>query len=74
MLFRSNDELNLTPILEDVVLQEVPLKVVKKGKIDYPKGKGWSVTTEKEYAKRKSEEIDPRLAVLKDYKFDDKEE
>lgn len=70
----EGDELDLLPIVEEIILQEVPIKVVKKGKIDYPKGNGWQVTTEADYAKQKLEKTDPRLAILKNYQFNDKEE
>lgn len=70
----EGDELDLMPVIEDVILQEIPLKVVKKDKIDYPKGNGWQVTTEADYARQKSEETDSRLAILKNYQFNDKEE
>ncbi|MFI3284532.1 MAG: DUF177 domain-containing protein [Erysipelotrichaceae bacterium] len=68
------DELDLEPYLQDIVMQEVPLKVVKKGEIVYPKGDGWHVSTEEEYEKSREEKLDPRLAVLQNYQFNDKEE
>ncbi len=53
------------------ILVEVPIKVRKPGIIDYPKGDGWEVVSEDTYQKEKSNKIDPRLAVLKDYKPQD---
>ena len=55
------------------ILPEVPIKVVKNAKIEYPRGDGWRVMTEETYRRLKDEEIDPRLAKLKEYKFDEEE-
>ncbi len=70
----KGEELNIGPLVFETIMQEVPLKVVKEGIIDYPKGDGWKITSEEEYAKSKEEKLDPRLAVLKEFKFSDKEE
>ena len=67
----KGDELDLAPLVFEYIMQEVPLKVVKEGEIIYPKGKGWEITTEKDYEKTKEETIDPRLEVFKNFKFDD---
>lgn len=50
---------------------DIPLKVVKPGVIDYPKGDGWEVISEETYQKEKKRNIDPRLSILKDYKPQD---
>ena len=34
----------------------------------HKEGDGWTITSEKEYAKMKKEKVDPRLEVLKKYK------
>ena len=52
-------------------MMEVPLKIVKEGLTQYPKGDGWEVVKEEDYIKEKSKEIDPRLAKLKEFKLED---
>lgn len=58
----------LPEILETIVL-DVPLKVVAEN-VEYKSGKNWEVVSERSL---NSEEktIDPRLAKLKDFKFND---
>lgn len=65
-----NDFLELYPVVFQLILAEVPLKVVKEG-AKYPKGDGWEVMREDEYRNRAKNEIDPRLAKLKDFKFEE---
>ena len=55
------------------ILPEVPIKVVKSDKIEYPRGDGWRVMTEEAYEESKKQEIDPRWAKLKEYKFDEED-
>lgn len=54
-------------IIEDVLL-EVPLEVSDIEEGEYPEGDGWKVYSEAEYQKSRAEEIDPRLAKLKQFK------
>lgn len=65
------DEISIEDLLVYIVSPEAPIKVVKKGEIVYPRGDGWAFMTEAEEKKNK---VDPRLAILKDYKFDKEEE
>ncbi len=65
----KKDFLDLTPHVFQLIFAEVPLKVVKEG-ITYPKGDGWEVLTEEEYRQQTKDTIDPRLAKLRDFKFD----
>lgn len=55
------------------ILPEVPIKVVKNEKIEYPRGDGWRVMTEEAYQDMKNQEIDPRLAKFREYKFDEED-
>lgn len=64
------DFLDLYPVIFQLIMSEVPLKVVKEG-AKYPKGDGWEVLTEEEYRNRERNEIDPRLAKLKEFKFEE---
>lgn len=69
----KGDVVELLPVIFQLILFETPLKVVKEGVIEYPKGNGWEVIREEDYVRSKKEErpIDPRLAKLKDFKLDD---
>ena len=68
------ESLDLDDLIISLTLAEVPIKVVKNAKIEYPSGDGWRVMTEADLQKEKTEELDPRLAILKEYRFDDEEE
>jgi uncharacterized protein len=70
----EGEYLELLPVIFRQILLEVPIKVRKEGKIDYPEGDGWKVMDEATYQKEKEGRIDPRLAILKDYKPQDEEE
>lgn len=67
----KGDVIELLPVVFQLILMEVPLKVVKEGIKEYPKGKGWEVVKEEDYLKEKKQEIDPRLAKLKDFKVEE---
>ena len=67
----KGDVVELLPVIFQLILMEVPLKIVKKGLKQYPKGDGWEVVKEEDYEKAKSDEIDPRLAKLKEFKLED---
>jgi len=64
----KGDTVELMPVVYPLIMMEIPLKVVKPGLKDYPKGDGWEVLTEEEYLREKQSQIDPRLAKLRDYK------
>lgn len=67
----KNEIIELIPIVFQLINLEVPLRVVKEGEINYPKGDGWQVLSEEDYRKSKGSQIDPRLEKLKDFKFND---
>ena len=69
----KGDVVELLPVIFQLILFERPLKVVKEGAYQYPKGNGWEVMREEDYVRTKEEErpIDPRLAKLKDFKLED---
>lgn len=67
----KGDVVELLPVIFQLILMEVPLKVVKEGLKEYPKGDGWEVVKEEDYTKEKTKEIDPRLAKLKEFKLED---
>ena len=54
-----------------IVMPEVPIKVVKKEKIEYSRGDGWAFVSEKDYESSKKDEIDPRLQKFKEYRFEE---
>ena len=64
----KGDIVELLPVVFRLINLEIPLKVVKSGDITYPSGDGWVVMKEKDYKKSISDEIDPRLAKLKEFK------
>ena len=71
VLVLDNDVFDLTVYTLERILLEVPLSVVKPGEIKYPSGVGWRIVPESEYEATKDQTIDPRLAKLKDFKFED---
>lgn len=62
--------LDLNPYITEVIFAAVPLKAVHPDLEAYPEGSGWKVMTEEDYIKEARQEIDPRLAKLKDFKFE----
>lgn len=68
----KGDVIELLPVIFQLILMEVPLKIVKEGAV-YPKGNGWEVMREETWQREKSSEIDPRLAKLKEFKVTDDE-
>lgn len=69
-IYIDGEALDLSPYIVGSILADVPLKAVHPDIKEYPKGEGWEVLTEEDYIKQKSQEIDPRLAKLKDFKFE----
>ncbi|KAF0226650.1 MAG: hypothetical protein FD133_597 [Erysipelotrichaceae bacterium] len=67
----EKDGLDLSAGVLNAIWLEKPITLVKPGLKSYPKGDGWEVISEEDYQKSKSTEIDPRLAILKDYKQHD---
>ena len=46
-------------------------RLLKEGIKEYPKGNGWEVIREEDYIKSKKDEIDPRLAKLREFKIEE---
>lgn len=67
----KGDVIELMPTIFQTIVLEIPLKVNKEGIKEYPKGEGWEVIKEEDYIKAKSDEIDPRLAKLKEFKIEE---
>ena len=61
----KRDTVELTPIVFQNIVMEVPLRVVKEGAVMKREGKGWKVIDYHEG--NEAPDIDPRLAKLKDY-------
>lgn len=55
-------------IVKSIVLPLIPIKAENGSDSMYKEGDGWTITSEKEYAKINKEKEDPRLSVLKNYK------
>ncbi len=62
-----NGVVDTLPTVLQLIYLEIPLKVVKEGIVDYPKGENWEVIKEEEYERSKKEQPDSRLEKLKDY-------
>ncbi len=69
----KNDVVELIPVIFKLINLEVPLKAVSSGNVKYPQGEGWRIISEEDLKASKKDEIDPRLAKLKDFKFSDDE-
>ncbi|HCY07206.1 MAG: DUF177 domain-containing protein [Erysipelotrichaceae bacterium] len=67
----ENDTVELAPVIFQLINLEVPLKAIKSGNIEYPKGDGWAIISEQDLIESKKNQIDPRLAKLKEFKFSD---
>lgn len=67
----KGDVIELMPTIFQTIILEVPLKVTKEGIKEYPKGDGWEVIREEDYIKSKKDEIDPRLAKLREFKIEE---
>ncbi len=61
----KKNTVDLTPIVFQNIVMEVPIRVVKEGAELKSQGNGWKVISEEEADTKPG--IDPRLAKLKDY-------
>ena len=66
----KNEVIDLSESVFQTILFEVPLRVVKEGLSEYPKGDGWEVLKESDY-QNQEKPIDPRLAKLLEFKTED---
>ncbi len=64
----TNEVIELLPAVIDDILLEVPLQVTEVSEDEYPEGDGWKVYSEAEYQESRKDQLDPRLAVLKQFK------
>ncbi len=69
--FYLKDSLEIEDMVYYILLPEVPIKVVKNEKIEYPRGDGWVFVTEEDLESSKKDEIDPRLQKLSEYRFEE---
>ena len=69
--FLMDENKDIEKMVLYIVLPEVPIKVVKKEKIEYSRGDGWSFVSEKDYESSREDEIDPRLQKLMEYKVEE---
>lgn len=69
--FYIKDSLEVENMVYYIVLPEVPIKVVKNEKIEYPRGDGWVFVTEEDLETSRKDEIDPRLQKLSEYRFEE---
>ncbi len=64
----SDEVIDLTEAVIEDILLEVPLEVSDVEEGEYPEGDGWKVYSEAEYQESRKDQIDPRLAKLKQFK------
>ncbi|EFR31061.1 YceD family protein [Eremococcus coleocola] len=68
----ENDEIDLDAAVIDLILLNIPLRVIGQDETDdtLPQGNDWDVLTEEQYTMQKQaqaqDQVDPRLAKLKD--------
>ena len=67
----KKDTVELYPAIFQLIVMEIPFKVVKEGIKEYPKGNGWEVIKEGDLKALKEQKIDPRLAKLKEFKIEE---
>ncbi|GEK32656.1 YceD family protein [Kurthia sibirica] len=67
----SGDVIDVTPVLEELILLEIPMQVYKEdAKVIQPKNDSWSFLTEDELeqqSEKDEQKVDPRLADLAKY-------
>ena len=75
--YTEGDVVNMKPVLEELILLEVPMQVFKENTEGQVQGgKGWSYSTDEDVEKAKEVDepkLDPRLAALAKY-FDQTDE
>ncbi len=64
----TDEVIDLLPAVIDAIMLEVPISVTEADESEYPSGDGWRVISEAEYQESRREQIDPRLAKLKEFK------
>ena len=64
----TDEVIELMPAVAQAILLETPLQVIRASRDEYPHGEGWKVYTEEDYEASRKDQIDPRLAKLKDFK------
>ncbi|WP_099222375.1 YceD family protein [Listeria costaricensis] len=75
----EKDTVDLTPVVEELLLVEIPMQVFSEEALDdtaLPKGEEWALKTEEQLLKEQAEKqpkVDPRLAGLADF-FDKNQE
>lgn len=62
----NSNVLDTDPVVLRLIYQDIPLKVVRDGILDYPKGDGWEVIREEDYVRSKENKTDPRMEKLKE--------
>lgn len=60
--------IDLSEAVRDAIILEAPLQVTDVDPADYPGGEGWRIVSENEYERNKTQEMDPRLAKLQEFK------
>lgn len=69
--FYMKEDIELKDLVLQIILPEVPIKVVKNEKIEYSRGDGWTFVSEEEFHSSKEKQVDPRLQKLSEFKFEE---
>lgn len=64
----KDEVIDLLPAVIDAIMLEVPISVTDADESEYPSGDGWVVMSEAEYQESRKDQIDPRLAKMKEFK------
>lgn len=70
LIYVEGLEIDLWPYIWSAIVAEIPIKVIDPNLKEYPQGDGWQVISEADFVKEKEDTLDPRLAKLKEFKFD----
>lgn len=65
----QNDEVDLLPFIKQLVVANIPVKMVDEN-LEYPKGDGWSVISEEDFA-NEEKPVNPKMAKLLELKLED---
>lgn len=71
VIFVKGNEIDLDAYYYDLLLSNIPLKIIKEGEKENISGDSWELISEDEYYKRKKDEENPMFASLKNLDLDD---
>ena len=66
----KDDQVDLSDIINQVIVANIPYKVKKDKNAEYPKGENWEVISETDFNKE-PKKINPKMAKLLEYEIED---